>query len=561
VQIRAAFASHSTFEEIMQKQKLFLAFVAVAGTLAAQNPSFTGVVNAASGIPPGLPNYGIAQGSIFLVYGSNLGPPPPTGAFVTAASVPLPTTAGLAGTSITIAAGGTTVTAPMIYTSPGQVAAIMPSSTQTGNATMTLTYNGKSGSTPILVVQSAFGISNVSYGQGSHIGALTFGLNQTEFVTNTDSAAPNDIVILFGTGLGAVTGGDTNFPAAGNTGTAPRVFVGGVASPSVAYYGRSPCCAGLDQIVFTVPQNAPLGCNVSIVVQTANGNVPIVSNGPAMAIAATDHTVCSDATQYIPASALSQSSIKAVAVELDQNSFVSTSLLTTTTTIQAQAKVTFIQFTQAQLAAAAPGINTEPSFGSCSVGFVSNNSSGGGPPGTVLDAGATATLTPAGGKAILLTSQGGQLSASISGKTFATGVYSFSSVGGVNLPSENFSFTIPQQITWTNLTPISTSQVDRTQGLNITWTGGDSNGYVDILVQAQNSTGAFQAYVDCAAPTSAAHFTIPASALLAMPTGTAALASVQVSTFALPFTLGAIPGFDVALDNSQFQTQAPVVFK
>jgi hypothetical protein len=44
------------------------------GALAAANPSFTGIVNAASDIPPGLPNSGIAQGSIFVVDGSNLGP-------------------------------------------------------------------------------------------------------------------------------------------------------------------------------------------------------------------------------------------------------------------------------------------------------------------------------------------------------------------------------------------------------------------------------------------------------------------------------------------------------
>ena len=33
--------------------------------------TLAGVVNAASGIPAGLPNYGIAQGSIFLIYGTN----------------------------------------------------------------------------------------------------------------------------------------------------------------------------------------------------------------------------------------------------------------------------------------------------------------------------------------------------------------------------------------------------------------------------------------------------------------------------------------------------------
>jgi hypothetical protein len=42
--------------------------------LSAQ-PAISSVTNAASNILPGLPNAGIAQGAIFVVYGSGLGPP------------------------------------------------------------------------------------------------------------------------------------------------------------------------------------------------------------------------------------------------------------------------------------------------------------------------------------------------------------------------------------------------------------------------------------------------------------------------------------------------------
>src|SRR5437762_11866669 len=70
-----------------------------------------GVVNAASRILPGSPNYGIAQGSMFLVKGQGLasGTPPNT-----AAGYPLPLT--LAGASIQIALGGAKVDVPMVYT-------------------------------------------------------------------------------------------------------------------------------------------------------------------------------------------------------------------------------------------------------------------------------------------------------------------------------------------------------------------------------------------------------------------------------------------------------------
>jgi hypothetical protein len=72
-------------------------------------------------------------------------------------------------------------------------------------------------------------------------------------VTPTNTAKPGDTLTIWGTGLGPTlnNGGDTTTPPAGNIGTAPQVFVGGVASPSVTYWGRSPgIFPGLDQIQF-----------------------------------------------------------------------------------------------------------------------------------------------------------------------------------------------------------------------------------------------------------------------------------------------------------------------
>jgi len=88
--------------------------------LAAQ-PVITpgGVVNAASYSAVGLPNSAIAQGSIFIVFGKNLGP-----ATIATWSFPLSTT--MAGTSATVTVNGTTVSPLMIYTVAGQVAMLMP---------------------------------------------------------------------------------------------------------------------------------------------------------------------------------------------------------------------------------------------------------------------------------------------------------------------------------------------------------------------------------------------------------------------------------------------------
>ena len=122
----------------------------------AQNPIPNSVQNPASNILPELPNFGIAQRSIFVVYGSNPGP----SAISVASSLPLP--GALSGASIRVTVGGTTVTAPMVYSLNTQVAAVLPSNTPIGSGTLTVKYNNGSGSTPITVVKSNFGISTVN---------------------------------------------------------------------------------------------------------------------------------------------------------------------------------------------------------------------------------------------------------------------------------------------------------------------------------------------------------------------------------------------------------------
>ena len=65
----------------------------------------------------------IAQGSMFVIFGSAMGPSP----LVSATQLPLPM--ALAGTSVTVKSGNTTLTCPMFYTSYEQVVAVMPSNT------------------------------------------------------------------------------------------------------------------------------------------------------------------------------------------------------------------------------------------------------------------------------------------------------------------------------------------------------------------------------------------------------------------------------------------------
>ena len=113
-----------------------LALVVGLTAIVASNaqPSVSALQNNYSYVLPGMPNYGIAQGSIFVMYGKNMGP----SQIASAQSFPLNKT--LAGVAINVTGSdGKTYQAIPYYVSATQSAAILPSSTPTGNATISVT--------------------------------------------------------------------------------------------------------------------------------------------------------------------------------------------------------------------------------------------------------------------------------------------------------------------------------------------------------------------------------------------------------------------------------------
>src|ERR1700694_4070858 len=131
---------------------VYLLLALSAGAYAQPSITSARIQNAASNVLPGTPGGAIGQGSLFILYGSGLGP----GTLVSTA-YPLQKT--LAGTSVSVTVNGTKVDALMVYTSAAQVAVLLPSSTPAGKGTITLTYNGTiSASAKIQVVPSSFGI-------------------------------------------------------------------------------------------------------------------------------------------------------------------------------------------------------------------------------------------------------------------------------------------------------------------------------------------------------------------------------------------------------------------
>jgi uncharacterized protein (TIGR03437 family) len=142
---------------------------------------------------------------LFAVFGYYLGP----ANLVEVSAFPLPNV--LSGTSVTVTSGSTTLNCPMIYTLIGQVAAILPSNTPVGAATVTVAYNGKTdpsgfSSTQVTVATSSVGLFTTSY-SGFGTGIFTNAISGAQ-KTLTNSAAPGELVFVWGTGIGPINGAD-----------------------------------------------------------------------------------------------------------------------------------------------------------------------------------------------------------------------------------------------------------------------------------------------------------------------------------------------------------------
>ncbi|MCX6624458.1 MAG: beta-propeller fold lactonase family protein, partial [Acidobacteria bacterium] len=240
-------------------------------------------VNAASLALPGLPNAGLAPGSIFSVRGQNLGP-----AVRRASSVPLSTS--LEGASVQVALGDVTIDALVLQASSQEVLALLPSSAPLGDGAVVVTYRGRaSNAVPIRVVPTAFGIRTRN-DAGSGPALVQTLIPDAAPVPNTLLAAaqPGQTLALAGTGLGAVSYDETVPGQEGDLPVDVAVLVGNK-SAAVIYHGRSTALPGLDEIRFQLPTDVQTGCYVPLAV-VAGG---VVSNFTSISIAQ-DGKTCSD---------------------------------------------------------------------------------------------------------------------------------------------------------------------------------------------------------------------------------------------------------------------------
>jgi uncharacterized protein (TIGR03437 family) len=548
----------------------------------------------------------IAQGSMFVVFGENLGP----AQLVQAGSYPLPPQIG--GTSINVTSGSTTLACPMVYSSAGVAAAILPSTVPAGSAMLALTYNGQTTPFPltISVAASAVGIYTLgSSGLGPGIFTALDGSVKRFAVT----AQAGETVTAWATGLGPISGPDNVVPSTFPNFPGVDVFVGTQAA-NVIYAGRSGCCAGIDQISFQIPAGVT-GCYVPVAIRSGG----TLSNVVSIAVSSGGGP-CSDSAPTVPVSIMNQASagqpVKVAALAagpvsvlrglgFDEQPYIAqklSKLLRVNVSPQDVQKLLAAEQThnqralsramskyaaawkalspaakvavQAVLSANQEGavadfgeFNTPatlagalgalfPSQGTCAT--LQSIPFGSGARG--LDAGASLALSGPAGSFTLVPSRAGQYQAIFgsvpAGPNLPVGAYAANGTGGHDLPAFSATLNVGGNILWTNQAAVTT--VDRTQPLTVTWSGGTIPGFALIGGYVNSNTIGLVGFV-CTEDTSKGSFTIPSFILSNLPAA-ARGGGLFISPHPLSHQI-TIPGVDLAYFMDGSKDSKSVVFK
>ncbi len=526
----------------MRLQPLILLLSFAVSSIAQPVVPVGGILNAGSYATPGQPHYGVAQGSVFAVFGTGLGPATP----LQVSQYPLPGAEGLAETSIRLTVGGVNKDALMLFTSASQLLALLPSDTPTGDGTFTVTYQGQTSvPSPVRVVPASFGIfTRSSNGRGRAI-VQNVQANGDLFLNDlTESAHPGQTVVLWGTGLGRVSGDEAAGPLPGSNFN-PQIYVGGQ-FVKAAYAGRSGCCAGVDQISFIIPDNV-FGCYIPLAVGTgAAGTGNVVGNYATISVTQTGKA-CTD-------SGLSSDALAKFG--LGGNLTVASAVLSRNFGADV-AIVAFLPFDPDRTLSAGSLVGLPPP-GACQVMHLQNDPAGdpspstqpfGHPSGVLIpyvlpdskyfDAGPSLSLTGPGASRQLARSglspyasvlnSGSSTPSPLPPPPYLTNAaYTIDNgAGGTDVGGFRASIGFNPTVTWTNR-PSGFLQISRQSPLAITWTGGDSqhelvmiNGTLSTQSLTAPSKGlTATAFFTCIEHAEAGQFSVPSFVLSGMPVDT-----------------------------------------
>ena len=472
---------------------------------------------------------GIAQGSIFVVIGTDLGGPD----LVQNAALPVGTALGNASIRLAPVSGGATVDAYMIYTTQNQLAGLLPSTAAAGDYDLTVTYNGQtSGAARVTVVAAAFGIVSVdSSGTGQaqaqeYRSATAADLNRPASGVlgsfTLAPARPGQVMVLWGTGLGADAQSD---PAGGTSGdkTASanvRVIVG---SREIvpAYAGRSSGLPGTDQINFTLPSDVDLGCFVNVAVRVGT----VMSNMVTIATAANNATACTHplltedqlrgvsqgGTLTLGSLGLSKQTIMIAAPGL--------ALDTSSENVTGG----FARYDIGNLAGFG-GDRGAGTVGQCTV-FQSDPAAASSLRSNLLNAGEQLTLNgpnanntaiprgPGNTYSTFLVTPGPPGGGAKPPAVIAAGTYTVTGTGGADIGAFSARLNMPPPLDWSNQAAIA--EIVRSAGVTPAWTGAANT--LAVITGSSDAPGGGAVAFTCLADGNAGSFTVPASILSQLP--------------------------------------------
>src|ERR1700691_4895911 len=532
-----------------------------------------------------LPNGYLAQGSYFTIYGNGFGGNASAcGAGLkscTWSPYPLPTQIQNTSVSVTVgqnAPGAAYLEFAAQLNGDSQINGVLPSNTPLGAATLTVTYNGQtSAAAHINVVASSFGTFTQNEG-GDAPGVITDA--NYAVVTPFHTFKPGQAVILWGTGLGPAPDPATEASAGPcpsgcdlrGANLSVTVWVGNqeVQQANLIYAGRAPGFTGEDELVFYIPANVTTGCYVSVAVQTGPpGGTQITSNFTTMAVDP-NAAPCRDADGVnmndIAAQVQANGSAKVAAIGLLSDfwnvNYEGSFDQWDNDTVDGQIGT----FGNPGALDLFRGFTRVPSVNSCTaVPYL------GWPPATdyglayvkYLDAGSALTIQGplatqkvprnpngngydgvVGGAATYAASDGGlgiapfYWNSTPNGDgTFnvtgiASGTYTVTGPGGADVGAFTGAIDISSTaagFVWTNANTFDDQTgippIPRSTPLNITWTGGDPQGFVDIVLigstlqntEPSSTNPEAALYVECVASASAGSFNVPTYVLQALP--------------------------------------------
>lgn len=535
------------------------------GTGGGSTPSITAVLDAGSY------SSSLAPGSVFVVKGSNLSPTGIGSNGVFSTSYPLPQSSNGVSINFTPASGGAMTQAYIVYlyNSGGvnQLAGILPSTVTPGNYNVTVANGGQTSSGVVVkVVAIKPGlVTRDSSGSGlaviQNYNTTTSAYDIDSFTTGSVGGStispghPNQIMIAWLTGMGAVPFADNTAPNNSQgydftkNGVTVLAYVGGVSVPA-AFGGRTGCCAGEDEIVFTLPSTVTTGCTVSFQV-SVNG---VLSQTTFISIASTGAAAC-DSPVYTTS--------QLQAFDNGTTSYSGTFSLSTLN----ESAGSLGNFT---VYGAAGAFNSTTGFelpytsydfasitsGTCIVAQILPNLSN-----TVtttvtrLDAGQITLTGPSAstlnGTALPEISNEYDLSISGPGSSgngsIVPGTYTLRGSGGHDVGSFSATVTLGPALVITGGLPTS---ITRSAGLTLNWTGGNSTDSVVILGEAAtgsspNETGAS---FECFTTAGKGTFTVPAAILNQLP----AISAAQIANMSGLGVISVLSGVQASSGDGLF---------